>query len=468
MAKQKQKSAQEEAAEAVRTRREMLLEQKASADRQLVTRIALGVVGFLAIVLVVGLVVEYLIVPRQAVATVGNENITLGEWQTMVRYQRARVILGLEEQLSMFVDPEAENPAAAELQAIGFIQQFSGQQIGLLTNGYQFLGEFVLNQMVDDVLVRQGATMRGVTVSQAEIDARLGEQFNYYGGGLPTPVAQSPTPQPTPSLTPMPTYTPEGFGLGEEDEAEDGEEPLPVVEEPAEVEVLPTATPLPTATAVSTDSFQSQLAEQDSDLRGLRANPDLLRYEVEMSLYREKLADALFVEQERPTTADHASAFFILAYGEEEGEALAAQVAEQGFLTVWNDLRSNPRLEGNNPTGQPPTAQELLWRTADDYLTFFPSGTVADALFELPIGTTSGLLVDSRSGSSVWVVLQVSGREERPLSEAAINQQKQEVLTAWLEEQRAAKSVIFENWRGRVPRQPILDPKFSQQVTPAQ
>jgi hypothetical protein len=462
MAKKKQKSIQEEIVSEVRTRRETLLEQKASSDKQYVTRIALGVVGFLAVVLLIGLIVEYAIVPRQAVATVNGENITLSQWQEMVRYQRARLVLGIEEQLTMFVDAEAEDPAAAELQAIGFIQQFSGQQIGLLTNGYQFLGEFVLDQLVADAIVRQGAAERNLTVSEAEIEARLGEQFNYYGGGLPTPApTASPTPQPTPSLTPLPTFTPEGFVLTDTETLEE-DVPVPTVEP------LPTNTPAPTATAVSAEAFQEQLVEQDDEIEDMRADPELFRYEVEMSLYREKLADALFIEQGLPTEAEHASAYFILAYGEAEGQALAAQVAEQGFLAVWNDLRSNPRLTGDNETQQPPTAQELLWRTQADYLSFFASGPVSEAIFSLPEGEASELLLDSRSGSNVWALVQVSGREMRPLSEAALSQQKQEVLQTWLDEQRTTQAVIFDNWRTRVPRQPILDTKFSQQIEQAQ
>lgn len=471
----KNKSIEQEVIAKVRTRREELREQRESSQNQLVRRIALGVIGLLALVLIVGLIVEFLIVPRQAVATVGNETITLAQWQKMVRYQRARLVVGIEEQYKLFADPEAEDQQAAEWQAVGYIQQFSGQQIALLTNAYQFLGEFVLDQLVDDTLVRQGAEMRGLTVSQEEIDAAVGEQFSYYGGGLPTPQpTATASPEPTPSITPLPTYTPEGFVLtttetltGTEVTTDTVEvEPTATAEVVAEPTLAPTNTPFPTATPVSAEAFQEQLTEQNDGLSDLGADETLFRYEVEMSLYREKLADALFAEQEISTEADHASAFFLLASTAEEADQLAAQVAEKGFLTVWNELKSNPIIPADS-TVQPPSAQELLWRTEADYLSFFPSGTVAEAIFSLGVGETSGVLVDSSSGTSLWVILQVSGREKRPLSESAIDQKKQEILTAWLEEQRTAKVVVFENWRTRVPRQPVLNTRYSQPVPTA-
>lgn len=463
------KTVEQEVIAKVRTRREELREQRESSQNQLVRRVALGVIGFLALVLIVGLIVEFLVVPRQAVATVGNEEITLAEWQDMVRYQRARLIVGIEEQYELFADPEAEDPEAAEAQAISYIQQFSGQQISLLTNAYQFLGEFVVEQLVEDELVRQGAEMRNLTVSQEEIDAAVGEQFSYFGGGLPTPQpSATASPEPTPSLTPVPTFTPEGFVLTSTETLTGTEVTTDTVavEPTAEPTLAPTSTPLPTATPVSADSFQEQLTEQNDGLNDLGADEALYLYEVEMSLYREKLADALFAEQEISTNAEHASAFFLLASTEEEANALATQVAEKGFLTVWNELKSNPIISAD-PAAQPPSAQELLWRTEDDYLGFFPNGTVSEAIFSLPIGEASGVLADSSNGTDLWVILQVSGREERPLSETALEEKKQEILTTWLEEQRAAKVVVFENWRTRVPRQPVLDVRYSQVIPTA-
>jgi hypothetical protein len=142
--------------------------------------------------------------------------------------------------------------------------------------------------------------MRSLTVSQEEIDAAVGEQFSYYGGGLPTPQpTATASPEPTPSLTPVPTYTPAGFVLTSTETLTGTEVTTDTVEvEPtAEPTLAPTSTPLPTATPVSADAFQEQLTEQNDGLSDLGADEALYLYEVEMSLYREKLADALFLEQ---------------------------------------------------------------------------------------------------------------------------------------------------------------------------
>ena len=112
------------------------------------------------------------------VANVRGEEIALGDWQDRVRYQRAQFIINMEDQLESFGD-------------VGLVQQFNGQQIQLLQDG-QELGRLVLEQMVDETIIRQEAAKRNITVSSAEIDAAIGEQFSYYGGEAPTPLPTRP------------------------------------------------------------------------------------------------------------------------------------------------------------------------------------------------------------------------------------------------------------------------------------
>jgi len=51
----------------------------------------------------------------------------------------------------------------------------------------------------------------------------------------------------------------------------------------------------------------------------------------------------------------------------------------------------------------------------------------------------------------------VSGREIRPLSEAAFNNVKQQNLLEWLESARLEDVVTFERWRANIPQRPLLD-----------
>lgn len=446
MAKKK-KDEQPEAAPL--TRREVLRERREAKEKRQIQMIVGGVVGVLALIVLVGIIIEFIVVPGQTVATVNNEEISMRDWQEQVRYQRAQLIVSIEEQYDLFFDDEAEDVDAAETQAIQTVQQFSQQQISLLTSNYELLGQFVLDRMIENELVLQGAAERGIAISEADIDQAIGERFNYFDGGLPTPrPTLTPSPEPTPSLTPV-------VGV--------------VVEEPAaaedeDAEPLPTNTPLPTATPVSEASFQEQLNEQLDAIDGEGANTDLYREEVEMSLYRERLAEELFIEQELPTAEDHVSAFLLTFGSEEEANNAVQAIAATDFLTVWNTIRSTPPdPEAENPSTA--RATELLWRTQDQFGNQFTMGQFVPALFELEVGEVSEVIVDAQGNTPVWVIAQVSGREVRELDEFTIQQRQQEALGAWLQEQIDSDDVqIFENWRSRVPRQPALDLKYVQPV----
>lgn len=449
MAKRKE---EEQIENARPSRREILRERREIQQKRQFQLIVGGIVGVLALIVLVGVVIEFIIVPGQTVAVVKEQEISMREWQEEVRYQRAQLIVSINEQFDLFYDEEAEDPTAAEAQAIQTVQQFSQQQISLLTVNYQLLGEFVLDRMVEDILVRQAAEERGITVTEEEIDEAVGERFGFYGGGLPTPrPTSSPSPEPTPSLTPIPVEAAV-------------EATATVVEEPTEpAEPVPTNTPLPTSTPVSEESFQEQLTEQLNSLDSEGANTELYRQEVEAFLYRQRLSEELFIEQELPRAEDHVSAFILTFQTEEEAEQAMADIEDSDFLTVWNRIRStpvDPEAE-SQPTAQ---ATEILWRTQEQYENQFTMGQFVPALFDLEVDETSEVLVDSQGGSPVWVIAQVSGREKRELDEFTINQREQEALTQWLEEQKAEGVEIFENWRSRVPRQPALDLKYTQQV----
>lgn len=434
------------------TRREILRERRQAKERRQVQLIVGGVVGVLALIVLVGIIIEFIVVPGQTVAVVNDEEISMRDWQEQVRYQRAQLIVSIEEQYDLFFDDEAEDVEAAEAQAIQTVQQFSQQQISLLTSNYQLLGQFVLDRMIENKLVLQGAAERGIVVSEEDIDQAIGERFNYFDGGLPTPrPTLTPSPQPTPSLTPV-----VGVVVEEPD-------PAPG-EEDEDAEPLPTNTPPPTATPVSEASFQEQFTEQLNALEDEGANADLYRHEVEMALYRERLAEELFIEQELPTAEDHVSAFLLTFESEEEANNAVQAIAATDFLTVWNTIRSTPPdPEAENPSTA--RATELLWRTQDQFSNQFTMGQLVPALFELEVGETSEVIIDAQGNTPVWVIAQVSGREVRELDEFTIQQRQQEALNAWVEEQLDSDDVqIFENWRSRVPRQPALDLKYVQPV----
>ena len=440
MSKKSQNKAREEERQ---SRKEILIARK-EAEQARQFKIAFGIVGgLILLVIVLGLVNEFVLSPNKSVATVGENSISLSEFQERVKFERAQRIVLLENQLESFNDD------------VGIIQQFAGEMIVSLTSQEsESFGETVLNQMVDEILVQQAADERGVGVTDADVDGAIGEGFNYYGGGLPTPSPEATeTIVPTPSLTPIPTAV--------------ITEVLPTATSLPEPTEAPEVTPFPTATPVSEEAFQEAFAEFWQPYQEMGAAEADYREAVRNQLIRERLMDALAEEEGLPTEAEHANFFYIVVNDEAEAENIAEQIDADGYLDVWNRIRSQPL----DPEAEVITfASEILQRTQDDLSQGF-GPEVADAAFELAVNEPSGVIVvEGQDGTPQHLIIMVSGREMLPLSEEVVQSQKQEALAALLADLRAGKVVLNDFWRGRVPTVPMLDTKFLAQptATPAQ
>jgi mRNA-degrading endonuclease HigB of HigAB toxin-antitoxin module len=198
--------------------------------------------------------------------------------------------------------------------------------------------------------------------------------------------------------------------------------------------------------------------------RALGVYSETYRSVVRAQLYAEKFTDVLAVEREISDEAEQVS-FYILSFGtEEEANATIDEIATDGFLPVWNTIRSRPFDAESDSTAN---AFEILWRQQVDLAGF--GAEVQTAAFTLPIGVNSDALIQANATTGVptYYIIQVSGRELRPLTAAAYEARKREVLTSFLDTQIAGSLEIKEFWRGRVPTQPVLDPKFLAPPTPA-
>lgn len=437
MAKKRRISQDEELRQ---SRKEVLLARRQERQNRQV-RIAVGsVVGLLLLVLVVGLVNEVIVKPTQPVAVVNGSEITLRDWQERVRLQRAQLIIGIEDL------------AEALGQDIGQVQQFAGQQINLLLDD-QSMGQVVLDEMIDEELIRQGAESRDISVSDEDVQEELEVSFNYFGGSLPTPIpTATETPIPTPSLTPIPTAV--------------ITEVVPTATAFPSPTLGPTATPLPTATPVTLDSFQESLGETVGRFEDLGVSEASFRELVRAQLIEEALRDELAVEQEVPDEAEQVSFFYLTFEIEAEAQSVQDEITTTGFLETWNRIRSTPAADAAESSA---SARELVWRTRQDVAGLLAE-EVAEVAFSADVGQPSEIVVvesASEDASDTYYILQVSGREIRPLTERAVEQLKSESIQLWLDSQRAGNVEIFERWRTNVPRRPLLDARFLVAPTPA-
>jgi hypothetical protein len=430
MAKKNQK-VEETAAE--RQSRKEVLRQRKQQEQLRTIRIGAIIIGILlASVILFALVNEYIISPQREVATVADERITLQEWQDRVQYERAQRIMNLEDQLAMVNND------------VGMVQQFSGQTINELRD-YETLGENVLDTMARERVVLQALKDRGIEITDEEIQQRIEETYNYFGGESP-PLNPTPTdePQPTPSVTP----------IGYEETAIEGE-----------ATPVPTSGPVPTATPVSSESFQQEYGDLISRLNAFGVNESLYRTLVGGSVAAERLLDILAEEQNLPSEDEQASAFLLVFGTEEEAQNALNDIMDSDFLTVWNTINSTP-TDTADAAAVPASASEILWQTQDGIAnTYGPD--IADAVFNTPLNQPSQIIqVTGSDGTTFFVITDTTGKEVRPLSESELRTRKIELLTAYIEDKMNSDEVqIGTYWRSRVPTHPILDPKFLASAT---
>ena len=357
------------------SRKDVLLARKEQRQRQQIMRAVLAVlVAIVAVVIVFGIL--ELVTRSRPVAEVNGEEIGLSEWQEQVRYQRAELI-GSVESLNDLLGGN-----------IPQLQQFAGQQISLLSpvrEAQEAVGNLALQQMIDDILIRQEATKRGITVADVEVQDTIDEQFGYYDGEL-IPTATSSGPEPTPTITPIP--------------AEDAEATEP----------LPTTEPAPTATPVSEEAFLELFATEISRLQDVDVSEDVYRAAVAASLYRERLQENIADEAGVETESDQVSLLLLSYATEEEAQVAADSASTSAFVELWNTIRSTTPL-----TSTDPIAQDVLW-TDFDTLIQQTDQTVADSAFALSADDVSDVIVvsDESGENTRYVVILVQGREVRP------------------------------------------------------
>jgi hypothetical protein len=186
---------------------------------------------------------------------------------------------------------------------------------------------------------------------------------------------------------------------------------------------------------------------------------------VRNQLYRERLAEALAAETDLPTAVEQANLLFLFFEDEAEANAAASQIDEDGFLQVWNEIRSGV-TDNEESTA---FASEFPWSDEASIAQTF-GADVAEAALSLDLEESSGVIVQVVDAeTNRHFIIFVNGREVRELTEAAYEQTKQEAVEALLLQALSGNLVLTDYESGRAPEQPRLDPIFytAQPTAPA-
>ncbi|MEN4013435.1 MAG: peptidylprolyl isomerase [Bellilinea sp.] len=420
--------------------------QQSRVEREKQQRRALLITSITLAVMVVGILgyglLDTLYLQNlRPVAAVEDEKITLQQFQERARFTRFQLIqntIQLVQYQQLFGgDPNSGGFFDAQIQS----------NIATLDDPTA-LGNRVIEEMVNEIVIRKEAERLGITVTEAEVDQALQEVFGYFPAGTPTPAATAtafatatysaqqltlapstptPTEAPTPTLAPSPTP----------------DEALPTATIAATATVGPTPTPFPTATPMTAEGFEAAL---DEYLQTLQDQVDFssasFRNIVRASLLYEKVYEA--ITQDVPREDDWVWARHILvATPEEAAIVIEALNDNQDFAALAAQYSTDT---SNNMRGG-----DLGWFERGQMVSEFDnvvfSMTEIGAISE-PVQTQFG-----------YHVIQFLGRESRPVSANRLSTLQQEKFDAWLEEIKTGMTIeINANWTDKVPTIPTLPP----------
>jgi len=432
----------------------------------------------LALLLVIGGAInELLIKPGTTLAKVEDRTIVTRDFWKRARLQEAQ----LREQLFQY-----------QL----FSQQFGGQdffasqiaQLQATLASPISLGTQVINQMIDEEVIRLRAAELGVTVTDAEVDEMLQEEIAARQGALTVPQATSTAEAAieatatAASFTPTPTATPEPT-VAASDGVTDTAEAIPTAE-------LPTPAPPP---VLDDTIYQEGLTTRADQLKEAGMSIEEYREVLRVELLREKMVDVIGNERVVATEAQANVRHILIridppgvdetSFIDQSGEmtntvesaapdvAASATLTETGeiseTLTVMDDgimteaeslalateLRAriltgedfaDLAAEYSDDPGSGANGGDLGWARQGAYVSEFD-----EAAFSLPVGEISEP-IKTQFG---YHILQVIERDEnRPKDENTLAQEKAQAFQAWLQEQILATNIERpDNLLSRLP-----------------
>lgn len=398
----------------------------------IVRAVAIAAITIVVLLLGYGYLDQNYLQLQKPVAVVNGEKITLGRWQERVQLQRIN-LSNLYQQYQVFS------------QNFGMDTTQQQQEILSTLQIPEVLGQQVLDQMVNEALIRQEAEKRGISVSADEIEKAVQEAYGFYPNGTETPTI-TPTAFEYPTLTSRQltlypsTATPTKFASSTPEPTSTPDTSATATPTATTAPPTPTFVPEPataTATPYTVEGFKSEYEGTLKDFESYGISEATLRSVYEARILREKLMEV--VGREVPTTEEQVWARHILVNTEDEARIVYNLVKD------GSDFAKNAK-EFSIDTGSAQSGGDLGW---------FGRGVMVpefeDAAFSQPIGEI-GEPVKTSFG---YHIIQVLDRQELPLTPTQLEQKRQKAFDDWLAKAKEEATIDYPDlWKQNIPTAP--------------
>ena len=439
--------------------------QRENQQSRIILYTFIGILVSVVLLLIYGYVYLNYLQLRTPVAKVGDHEILVNQFQPRVRLYRQQLLgqYNQYQQYSQYLGMDVTNQLT---------------QIESQLNATTDIGQSILDQMVNEELIRLEAAKRGITVSEAELNEAKQNAFEYFPNGSPTPTATPTnvtTPEvpaeaytivtitPTPSATPEQTNTPEltatlAATATPENAATDTTEatatpaptntPLPTATSTATETPTPTATtgptstPLPTATPYTLEGYQARFADAEGRLSDIGfSEKDYLGF-FELQILQEKLLKELTADV--PETETQVWARHILVVDETTAASVIERLANgEDFAVLAQELSTD--------TSNAQNGGDLGWFGTGQMVAEFEKAAFA---LEKP-GDYTTTPVQTSYG---YHIIQLIAKQDRPLTADQLDAAKNKVFTDWLATAREEYGVeLFDIWKQFVPVEPNFE-----------
>lgn len=417
--------------------------QREQQQSRMILYAFVGILAAVVLLLVYGYLDINYFQLQKPVAKVGDTEILASQFEPRVRMQRQQILAQY-------------NQYAQYGQLFGMDVQTQLTQLETQLNSTETIGQSVLDQMINEQLIRLEAAKRGITVSDAELNEAKQSSFAFFPNGSPTPTV-TPTEVTLPEVpaeaykivtkTPLPTATLE-FTLTPE--VTTGTVEATVTAQPsatptATLEPIPTATQGPTATASPTatpytlEGFNTQFSDAQERMQklGLKEK-DYLEF-FDLQVLERKLLDDLTAEL--PRVEKQVWARHILVADEVTALTVIERLnSGEDFAVLAKELSTD--------TGSAQNGGDLGWFGSGAMVAEFE--TAAFALEKPGDYTTTPVASDFG-----FHIIQLIAKQDRPLTAEQYDAAKNKVFSEWLTAAREEYGVeTFDIWKQHVPTEP--------------